>query len=160
MLDTIFGLPTHALVVHATVVLLPLAALGAVIIVLRRSLIHRLGLLTVLLALVGTAAAWVSLLSGEELASRVGYPDPHHDLGENLAIHATIFFVLVTIYWLLARGVPGNRSRPWWLIIYGVVVAIAAVGLTWSTIITGHSGAEAVWKPIVDNTQPGQFQED
>jgi len=43
-LDTVFGLPTHSLVVHAVVVLLPLASLGAIAIVLRRSWVHRLGL--------------------------------------------------------------------------------------------------------------------
>ena len=156
-LDTIFGLPTHVLIVHATVVLLPVAAIGAIVIVLRRSLIHRLGWVTVVAAGLGAAAAWVSRFSGAELASRVGNPQPHVDYGHALPQHATVFFVLVLAYWLIARGVPGNRSRPWWLVALGVLVILGAIGVVWSTVITGHSGAEATWGAIIENTRPGQI---
>lgn len=156
-LDTVFGLPTHVLIVHATVVLLPVAAIGAIVLVLRRSLIHRLGLAVVVVAAAGTAAAWVSRFSGGELASRVGYPQPHVELGHDLPIHATLFLALVLAYWLFARGVPGNRSRPWWLVVLAVLVVLAAIGVTYSTIITGHSGSEAVWGSIIENTRPGQI---
>ena len=156
-LDTIFGLPTHVLIVHATVVLLPLAVIGAIVLVLRRSVIHRLGWITVLLAGLGTAAAWVSRGSGEQLASRVGYPQPHVDYGDDLPIHASIFFVLVLVYWLVARGIPGNRPRPWWVIVLAVAVLVGALGLLVSTVVTGHSGAEATWGAIIENTRLGQF---
>ena len=156
-LDTIFGLPTHVLIVHATVVLLPIAVLGAVVLVLRRSVIHRLGWITVLVAGVGTAAAWVSRGSGEQLASRVGYPQPHVDYGDDLPIHASVFFVLVLVYWLVARGIPGNRPRPWWVIALAVAVLLGALGLLVSTVVTGHSGAEATWGAIIENTRPGQI---
>lgn len=156
-LDTIFGLPTHVLIVHATVVLLPIAVIGAVVLVLRRSVIHRLGWITVLVAGVGTAAAWVSRGSGEQLASRVGYPQPHVDYGDDLPIHASVFFVLVLVYWLVARGIPGNRPRPWWVIVLAVAVLLGALGLLVSTIVTGHSGAEATWGAIIENTRPGQI---
>lgn len=148
------------LVVHATVVLLPVAAVGAILIVIRRSLVHRLGLATVLVAGAGMLAAWVSRFSGAELASRVGNPQPHVELGHDLPIHATVFFVVVTVYWLFARGVPGNRSRPWWLIALGILVVAASIGVTWSTIITGHSGSAATWSSIVENTVPGQVPSD
>lgn len=156
-LDTIFGLPTHVLIVHATVVLLPIAVIGAVVLVLRRSVIHRLGWITVLVAGVGTAAAWVSRGSGEQLASRVGYPQPHVDYGDDLPIHASVFFVLVLVYWLVARGIPGNRPRPWWVIVLAVAVLLGALGVLVSTIVTGHSGAEATWGAIIENTRPGQI---
>ncbi len=156
-LDTIFGLPTHVLIVHATVVLLPIAVIGAIVLVLRRSVIHRLGWITVLVAGVGTAAAWVSRGSGEQLASRVGYPQPHVEYGDDLPIHATVFFVLVLAYWLVARGIPGNRPRPWWVIALAVMVLVASVGLLVSTVVTGHSGAEATWGAIIDSTRVGQI---
>ncbi len=155
-LDTVFGLPTHVLIVHAAVVLLPAAVVGAILIVLRRSWIHRLGWITVAAAGLGMGAAWLSRGSGEQLASRVGNPQPHVDYGEALPIYATGFFVLVLGYWLVARGIPGNRSRPWWVIGLGVVVIVASLGLLWSTIITGHSGSEATWGAIIENTRPGQ----
>ena len=156
--DTVFGLPTHVLIVHATVVLLPVAAIGAIIIALRRSSIHRLGAAVTIVAVLGAAAAWVSRLSGGELASRVGYPEPHVQYGQNLPIIATVFAALVVTYWLFARGVPGNRSRPWWVMALAIAVVVAAVGVTIATIVTGHSGSEAVWGAIIENTRPGQIQ--
>lgn len=155
-LDSIFGLPTHVLVVHATVVLLPLAVIGAVVLVVRRSLIHRLGWITVLIAGAGMIAGWLSKGSGQQLASRIGYPQPHVEYGNTLPIVATVFFALVLIYWLLARGIPGNRPRPWWVIVVGLAVIAAGVALVWSTVVTGHSGAEASWGTIIENTTPGQ----
>ena len=158
-LDTVFGLPTHSLVVHAVVVLLPLAALGAIAVVLRRSWVHRLGLATTIIGAVAVAASWVSRFSGSQLASRVGYPDPHHDYGQVLPVIATVFFVLWNIYWLFARGVPRNRTRPWWLLVLGGLVVLASAVLVWFTILTGHSGSAAVWEAIIENTSPGQFVE-
>lgn len=156
-LDTIFGLPTHVLIVHATVVLLPIAIIGAIVLVFRRSVIHRLGPITVLVAGMGAATAWVSRGSGEQLASRVGYPQPHVEYGDALPIHASLFFVLVLVYWLVARGIPGNRPRPWWVLALAVAVLVGALGLLVSTVVTGHSGAEATWGAIIENTRLGQF---
>lgn len=156
-LDTVFGLPTHVLIVHATVVLLPVAVVGAVLIVSRRNLIHRLGWITVMTAGLGAGASWLSRGSGEKLASRVGFPDPHVEYGDALPVHATVFFLLVLGYWLLARGIPANRSRPWWVVLLGVIVVLGSIGLLWSTIVTGHSGAEATWGAIIENTRLGQI---
>jgi hypothetical protein len=38
----------------------------------------------------------------------------------------------------------------------GMIVIVGGLGLLWSTIITGHSGAEAAWGAIIENTRPGQ----
>jgi hypothetical protein len=156
-LDTIFGLPTHVLVVHAAVVLLPLGVLGGIGIVLFRRAINPLGLITVLVAGTGAVAAFASKGSGEQLASRVGSPQPHVEYGEVLPFYAAALFVILLAYWLFARGVPGNRTRPWWVITLGVLVVIAGLVLVWFTIVTGHSGAAATWEAVIDNTTPGQF---
>ena len=87
----------------------------------------------------------------------MGSPQPHVEYGDALPVHATFFLALVLAYWLLARGVPGNRPRPWWVLVLGVTVIVGAVGLVVSTVITGHSGAEAAWGAIIENTRPGQF---
>ena len=51
--DTIFGLPTHVLVVHFVVVLLPLAAIGAVIMAIKQRWSVRFGPIVVVIAFVG-----------------------------------------------------------------------------------------------------------
>jgi hypothetical protein len=153
--DTVFGLPVHSLVVHAVVVLLPLSAVGAICIALVPSWSKRFGILVVLGTFASFGAAVVARQSGEQLASRVGSPQPHVDLGSVLPLIALVLFVLVLVFWLYDRGVPGGRSRPTWLkVLAGLVVVVALVATGW-TIRVGHTGSEAVWSPIVENTTPG-----
>lgn len=154
LLDTVAGLPVHPLVVHAAVVLVPLAALGAILMAFWRSFSRRFGVIVVITAGVGAVASFVAKESGEQLAARVGEPEQHAELGDVLPLIAFALFVIVLVFWLFDRGVPANRARPAWLIALAVVmVAAAAVAMFW-TIRTGHTGAEATWSAIVENTRP------
>jgi cell division protein FtsW (lipid II flippase) len=149
--DTIFGLPTHTLVVHAAVVLLPLAALGGIIMGFSQRFSVRFGPVVVTVAAVGTVAAFFSRVTGEEFAERVGNPQEHAEAGQLLPFIAVGFFVVLLLLWLLDRR--GRRDLLTQIV--GVVVIVAALILTGWTIRTGHSGAEATWKSIIENTQPG-----
>ena len=151
MTDTIFGLPTHTLVVHAAVVLLPLAALGGIIMGFSQRFSVRFGPVVVTVAAVGTVAAFFSRVTGEEFAERVGNPQEHAEAGQLLPFIAVGFFVVLLLLWLLDRR--GRRDLLTQIV--GVVVIVAALILTGWTIRTGHSGAEATWKSIIENTQPG-----
>ena len=154
LLDTVAGLPVHPLVVHAAVVLVPLAALGAILMAFWRSFSRRFGVIVVITAGVGAVASFVAKESGEQLAARVGEPEQHAELGDVLPLIAFALFVIVLVFWLFDRGVPANRTRPAWLIALAVVmVAAAAVAMFW-TIRTGHTGAEASWSAIIENTRP------
>lgn len=96
MLDTIRGVPAHALIVHATVVLLPLAALGAIAIAVLPPLRRRYGPAVGLLALVSLALVPLTTESGERLFDRrsaqfgpgdtveAGLMERHADLAEGL----------------------------------------------------------------------------
>jgi O-antigen ligase len=149
--DTIFGLPTHTLVIHAAVVLLPLAALGGIIMGFSQRFSVRFGPVVVAVAAVGTVAAFGSRISGEELAERVGNPEVHAQAGSLLPFIAVGYFVVLLLLWLLDRR--GRRDLLTQIV--AVLVIAAALIVTGWTIRTGHSGAEATWKAIVDNTQPG-----
>lgn len=153
LFDTINGLPVHVLVVHAVVVLVPLSAIGAVLMAAWPAFSRRFGILVVILSGIAAAASVVARLSGEQLAERVGSPEPHVDLGNVMPLFAGGLFVLILVFWLVDRGIPANRSRPGWLIALAVVLVIAAVVATWWTFRVGDSGAEAVWGPIVENTK-------
>lgn len=76
MFTQIFGLPTHILVVHAVVVLLPLAAVGAVVLAVAPRLIRTYGLPIGVLMLLAVAAVPVATRSwpviSERGAQRVG----------------------------------------------------------------------------------------
>lgn len=134
---------------------MPLAAIGAVLMAVRPSFSRRFGSLVVIIAGIGAAASLVAKESGEQLALRVGEPDPHVELGDVMPLFASGLLVLVLVFWLFDRGIPANRSRPAWLVVLAVVMVIGAVAATWWTIRVGDSGAKAVWEPILQVSQPG-----
>ncbi|MGE3810697.1 MAG: DUF2231 domain-containing protein [Candidatus Nanopelagicales bacterium] len=157
MLDTITGLPIHPLVVHAVIVLLPLSALGAILVAARQRWDRTYGWLVVLGAFVALGSSVVAKESGEKLASRVGWPEDHIEWGEKVPIVAFGLFVVVAVLWFLDRRDRDGRTTLTKVV--AVLVVIAAVGALAFSVLAGHSGATAVWKPIVDNTTVGQIPE-
>lgn len=126
MFDQFLGLPLHPLVVHAVVVLLPLGALGLLVLA-AWSKGRRVGLplVTAVLA-VATGSAWVARFSGQALRQHVGVPDPHATLGGLLPLVATLTFVLAVVWWLRHRS--GKDAL--WLRLLAAVVAVVAVVMT------------------------------
>ena len=152
LLDTINGLPIHPLVVHAAVVLVPLTALGAILIVLVRPLSRRYASLVVIAGAVALVASVAAKESGEQLAARLGTPTEHAAVGQVMPVVALALFVLVAAFWIVDRGIPMNRPRPFWLSLLGAAVVIVALWSLWWTFRVGHSGAEAVWTPIMSSS--------
>ena len=124
MPDDIMGVPTHALIVHATVVLLPLAALCAVAIALVPALRRRYGLPVGLLTVVAVASVPLAQNSGEKLfdlrssqfgpgdTREAGLMEQHADLAHGLLKYAVVLLVGVLIVLavpLLARRRAGDR---------------------------------------------------
>lgn len=147
--DTIFGLPTHVLVVHFAVVLLPLAAIGGVVMAIKQKWSVRFGPAVVALAFVGLGISVVAKESGEAFANRVGTPQPHAELAGWLPYFAFALFVCVTVLWLLDRRARSGRRRPLGTAILAIVVVAVAVLTTLWTIRVGHSGSEAVWQKVI-----------
>ncbi len=71
MFDTIFGLPMHALVVHAVVVLLPVAAIGGALVALWPRVRTRFGWLVTLTAVVAAVSVFAAQESGNYLEDKV-----------------------------------------------------------------------------------------
>lgn len=154
LLDTVAGLPMHPLIVHGAVVLVPLAALGLMLMAVRPSFSRRFGVLIVIVAGVAAVTAFAAKLSGEELAERVGTPAIHAELGNVLPLIALGLFVLGLVFWLVDRGIPGNKPRPGWLVVFAIVLVLAAALAIFWTIRVGHSGAEVTWGGVVERTDP------
>ena len=152
ILDSVAGLPMHPLIVHGAVVLVPLAALGLMLMAVRAAFSRRFGVLVVTVAGAAALASVAAKLSGEELAERVGTPEVHAELGDVMPLIAIGLFVLGLVFWLVDRGIPGNKPRPGWLIVYAIVLFAASVFAIYWTIRVGHSGAEAVWSDVVPGT--------
>lgn len=153
MFDTINGSPVHPLVVHAIVVLLPLAAVGTIAIVLVRRWRVTYGPLVVGGALLSTVLIPMATASGEALEERVGDPGRHAELGEQLLWFSLPLLVLVAalvwIEWRASRvsdvGLgTAARSRTWTNVIAALSV-VAAVAVSVQVVRVGDSGAKAVW---------------
>jgi hypothetical protein len=157
---TLDGIPLHPLVVHAVVVLLPLAALGALAVAARRSWLSRFGPLILLVAVVGVAAVPVATWSGGQLQDAMGGGSPlvqeHAARGEVLLPYAVAFVVLLAVAVLTgrwaerdepARGASATVRRV--SVASGVLAAVTGVAVTGLVIWIGHAGSTAVWQGVV-----------
>lgn len=154
MFDTIFGLPVHALVIHAVVVVLPLAAL--LVVIMAAVPRWRVGLRWPTLALVAMSVASIPVAtrSGSALERRIGSSElieEHQALGDTL-----IWFGLAMLV-LTAAFVFADRARQRGAVVasLAVLAVIASGAATVQTIRTGHAGTTAVWQPIVEATEGG-----
>lgn len=144
-LESLVGLPLHPLVVHAVVVLVPLTAVGAVLAAAWPSFSRRYGALLVVIVWIATGSAWLAEESGEQLAREVGVPSAHVIAAEPLPPFVLLFAVVMTVFWLFDRGVPGNRPRPWWLrLLAGALLVVSVIAIVMA-VQAGHTGAVAVW---------------
>ncbi len=152
-MPTVDGLPLHPLVVHAVVVLLPLAALGTLLVVVRPAWCRAFGVPVLLLALVGVAAVPVATSTGEQLQAALPGPNPliavHQDRGEILLPVAITFLVLLAVAVLAGRRADRKNSEPSRATTaVGVLAAVAGLAVTGLVIWIGHAGATAVWQGV------------
>jgi len=151
MVNEINGLPAHILLVHAVVILIPLAALLTVLSAVWPAARRRLGIITPLTALVALILVPVATNAGEWLQARVHNTpliSAHVDLGGTMLYFAAGLFVAALIAWgvptLLTRN--SRKAPPPWV---GVVVAVIAVALAGASVVqvvrVGESGSKAVW---------------
>ncbi len=150
-------MPLHPLVIHAVVVLVPLAALSAIAMAVPKyRWIARWPAL--LLTLGATASAYVATLTGEDLAKDRGLDalplvKTHEEWGERLMIGMWIFAVLVIVaFWVLpyATRISGGKDRVAKMAALEkplmVLVPLAAVAVLVLVFLTGDAGARAVWQ--------------
>lgn len=159
MFDLINGLPIHPLVVHAVVVLLPLATLGTLAIAVRPAWRRAYGPLVVACAAVATVLIPVATSSGEALEKHVGNPGEHAELGDQLIWFAIPMLVLAAALWWLDRravaaagtsvgsstGSSAGSSSPGVVRFAAALAVVAALATTVQVYRVGDSGARAAW---------------
>jgi hypothetical protein len=110
---TINGLPLHPLLVHAVVVLLPLAAVGSIIIAIVPKWRRRYWLPVLVLAVLGIGAVPITQQAGEALYDKLKVNNPalnhHADLGHALLPYAGAFGVMLLL--LIIVGRMADRER-------------------------------------------------
>ncbi len=156
-MDTIFGLPVHPLLVHATVVVLPLAALAVGLAALWPRFRSRAAAAPLALSAVAVALVPLSVQSGEALSERVdetALVDTHRNLGDDMLVWAIGLAVAsLLLYWLHRRDrnpdPTGASMTPRSLTLAVALIAVAAaVGSMIHVVRVGHSGSEAAWSDV------------
>lgn len=160
MLDTVNGLPAHVLLLHAVVVLLPIAALMTVLGAAWPAARRRLGVVTPALAFVVLVLCPITVKAGEWLQNRLDPKrtnaaiDRHASLGHNLLPWAIGIFLLALAVWLLdrrytmtLRPAPAAEAPLPVAVTAAVTVlaAVVAVGASVQLYRIGDSGAHAAW---------------
>lgn len=150
------GLPAHILLIHAVVVLAPLAGLMAVVFALwRRSrtyLAWPLGVLALLMVPLSvlTAEAGEQL---EDVRPASALIKEHAEQGSFFRIVTVIFLVVVAGQVLAAfpstvsrwRGAGQALSARWLIPATSVLGVLAGLFLIYESVVTGHSGSASVW---------------
>jgi len=168
-LDSLFGLPAHPFLVHIPVVLIPLGAVGAVLMLWPR-LRHTLGWWVCGIVVVAGITTQLAISSGESLEEYVRETDlvrDHTRIGENLRPWLLLFFLALLGVMLIDRAVRRRATRPEGrdlLQIAGVVlsalsIVFAAVSVYWVYRI-GHTGSKAVWHETQVKIDRGQSNPD
>lgn len=157
MFDLIDGIPVHPLVVHAIVVLLPLATLGTLAIAGRPRWRVRYGPLVIAAAVVATVLCPVATSSGEQLEQRVGNPGDHAALGEQLVWFALALAVLsAALVWLEWRSSqPDAPHRRTLIAVVAAGAVLAALASTVQVYRVGESGARAAWGDATSDSAGG-----
>jgi hypothetical protein len=152
--ETVFGLPTHAIVVHGTVVFLPLAALLVLLHAFWPEARRRLGVVTPVVAGIALLLVPLATQSGESLERFVGRSplvERHAELADGMLPWAIGLFVVAAGLWLLdRRRARASTTEPRWLPILAAVLAVVAVvGTVQQVVRVGHAGATATWNGVV-----------
>ncbi len=149
LMDRIFDLPAHPLLVHFPVVAIPVLALASVAVAFVPSFRRRYSLLVAGLAAVTMISTFAASRSGEELSEILGaeeWIETHQNLGTQL----TWMVVALTLGLGLIAGL--DRRRPDLVTAQrafgGVVAVLGVLSLVWA-VRTGHEGAKAHWEPLV-----------
>ena len=145
---TVFGLPTHILIIHLTVVGVPLACLGTLAIGIWPSWRRKFGMWVAALAVIMVPVTWATQLAGEQLYNHnfnfANSPAAQHkSLGETL-----VWFVLAVAVLALAlvlaekRGLADHHATM--IVIAALAIAASAICLV-RVVQVGDSGARAAW---------------
>lgn len=157
MLDTIFGLPMHPLIVHATVVIVPAAAVAVLLAGLWPRFRRWAGWLPLALSVAAVALVPLSTSSGESFEKRVGYSalvEQHSHLADGLLPWVIGLLVAAALITWLDRRTAGRNVMRWLPVVAAVLGIVAAVGTSVEVVLIGHSGAQAAWSDVAAKPLP------
>ena len=144
-LGMLAGLPLHPLLVHSAVILVPLVAIGALVMSYLPSFSRRHGKLILIVALVAQVSVFLAKISGEAFSEILDKEvEKHAQLGE-IAPFVTIPMVaLIYLRWRMDRAGSSTGSVAIRRLTSVALVIASLVSLV-VIFLVGHSGASSVW---------------
>jgi hypothetical protein len=149
---TVFGLPVHPLIVHATVVVVPAAAVAVALAAVWPRFRRWISWGTPAAAVAAVILVPLTTSSGESLEHqlpRTALIEAHTRLADGLLPWVIALTVLAVAGWWM-HGLAGRFSprRPlarWLPVLVTLLAVVAAVGTLVEVVLIGHSGAAAAW---------------
>ncbi|CAM3666143.1 hypothetical protein H7J08_16925 [Mycobacterium frederiksbergense] len=154
-MNTIAGVPAHALLVHGVVALAPLTALLLILCAFWAAARRRLVWLVLGLAIAVAALTPITASAGQWLYDRESEHRPilelHQERGEWM-IYFALALLLVAIlqavqHVMESRAEKAGRALP---VIAAVLAVVVGVSSVVGVVLIGHSGAEAKWGTIAE----------
>ncbi|RZT28523.1 hypothetical protein EV649_2300 [Kribbella sp. VKM Ac-2569] len=150
------GLPLHPLLVHGVVLLVPVAALLAIVYALVPKWRYLLRNPALAFALAAVVMTQVASLTGQDLRRdrnlRSAQVETHDMWAGRLELGALALAAVAAVAWwvlphisALAGGSDKKARMPVLVPVVMVLLPIAGVAVLLLVIATGHAGAEAVW---------------
>jgi len=139
------GLPLHPLLVHSAVVLVPLVAIGALVMSYLPSFSRRHGKLILIVAVIAQVSVFLAKMSGEAFAEILDKEVVKHaQLGEITPFVTLPMVALIYLRWRMDRSGSSTGSV---LVrrLTSVALVIASVASLVVIFLVGHSGASSVW---------------
>jgi hypothetical protein len=162
-INTIMGIPAHPLMVHAPVVLVPLCAIAAILMIWP-SWRGRIGWVAVVLSGAALLFTQLAIGSGEALEDSVKETrlvEQHTEMGESgrpwvFLLFVGLLAVMVLSIWLKHRAAANGTTlslNPTPVLVVAIVTALIGVMASYQIYRIGHSGAKATWADV--KIQPG-----
>ena len=149
-MTTITGIPAHALLVHAIVVLAPLVALLEILCGFWPAARRRLVWLVLALAAVNLVLTPLTTAAGQWLYDQLGSASPiletHRERGQWMIYFSSALLIvaiaLAVLHWLEGRS---DKRRTVATIVVAIIALVVGVSSIVSVVRIGDAGAEAVW---------------
>ena len=139
------GLPLHPLLVHSAVVLVPLVAIGALVMSYLPSFSRRHGKLILILALVAQVSVFLAKMSGEAFSEILQKNvEKHAELGEIAPFVTLPMVVLIYLRWRMDRA-GSSIGNVVLRRLASVALVISSLASLVMIFLVGHSGASSVW---------------
>jgi hypothetical protein len=145
LFGSVAGLPLHPLAIHASIVLIPLVAIGALVMSYLPSFSRRYGKLILVIALFAQVSLFLAKVTGEAFEEILDKDMGNHaELGEIAPFVTLPMVVLIYLRWRLDRS-GATVGSVWVRRLTSLALILASLASIAVIVLVGHSGAQSVW---------------